>query len=197
MFLVPRESPVFDDDLESLAALKDYIHRLESYDLASICAPLVPGYTFSFEASVPGLPYTRQHRALPPALRAGGPLHLRLIRTLISTAKSDTQISNSGMWLAQVVLPDAEDEAEPTTGSVDVLLVAVKILQPSQMHFPAATTDHCSDRELLSDWQDYESPDWLARNEAAGYDRLNKLQGTTLPYFFGKAIVSFLLIEPL
>ena len=62
------------------------------------------------------------------------------------------------------------------------------------MPFPSVLLGDCEDRMLPWHWRGYQSPDWLARSEAAGYDRLQELQGTVLPYFFGKSIVRDLLL---
>lgn len=54
--------------------------------------------------------------------------------------------------------------------------VVVKFLQPSLFYLP------------LHPWST--NPDHQARKEAGGYDHLVSLQGSVIPYFFGKHIVS-------
>lgn len=61
---------------------------------------------------------------------------------------------------------EAEDPCTPTS-------VIVKLVQPSMIPFPTR----------LDDIPDV---DQMARSEAAAYDLLSDLQGTSMPYFFGK-----------
>ena len=188
MHLTPRDFPTFPYDYEGLEALKEYIQRLEHYEITCLSAPLATGYEFSFEASAPGLPTTEKHRPLPPVLSTGGPLRLRLVRLLRpSKNRSSRSRMSSGVWLAHVV-PQAP-QASDSPDSPSPISVVIKVLQPSQMRHPSETTGDCEDNMLICNWKDYQSPDWLARNESAGYDFLTELQGTVLPYFFGKAIV--------
>ena len=84
---------------------------------------------------------------------------------------------SSDVWLANVI----------TDGDVSASLVVVKFIQPSQMASASATEFFGSVPER---WAEHTSPDYLARREAAGYDRLYDLQGSVIPYFFGKDIVS-------
>lgn len=183
MQLIPcRDFPTFPYDDDGFEALKNWIQRLENYEITSQSAPLASGYEFSFDASAPGLPTTDKHRPLPPVLSTGGPLRLRLVRLLRpSKNRSARSRMPSGVWLAHVVSEAAEVPAPPIS-------VVVKILQPSQMPHPKVTLGDCEDYMLPYYWRDY-APDLRARDEAAGYDFLPEFQGTVLPYFFGKAIV--------
>ena len=63
-------------------------------------------------------------------------------------------------------------------------LIVIKFIQQSQIPFPAG--------DDLESWRTFHSPESLARNEAASYDRLNSLQGDVIPLFYGKALVSLL-----
>ena len=193
MYLIPPAFPTFPYDDDGFEALKDYIQRLEQCEITCLSAPLATGYEFSFDASAPGLPTTEKHRPLPPVLSTGGPLRLRLVRLLRpSKNRSSRSRMSSGVWLAHVVSEGTQDS--DSTDSPSPVSVAVKILQPSQMPFPSDTLGDCEDYMLPYYWREYQTPDWIARSEAAGYDLLAELQGIVLPYFFGKAIVCRLIL---
>lgn len=83
---------------------------------------------------------------------------------------------SSAVWLARVCSPDDQKSEE-------VARVVVKFIQPSRLHYPLLFE---YENDPTYSWDDYTTPDFFARHEAAGYDRLQELQGTVLPYFFGK-----------
>ena len=47
MYLLPHQDPTFAYDSQGFKALKNYIGRLEQYDLPSQRSPMAPGYEFS------------------------------------------------------------------------------------------------------------------------------------------------------
>ena len=95
----------------------------------------------------------------------------------------DPSNMSSGIWAARIGELDAQQPADSDSRPV----VAVKFIQPSLLPYPKPGYGRGFS---YLDWGDsYESPDWIARLEAASYDCLETLQGRAIPYFFGKDIV--------
>lgn len=152
--------------------LSDYAERLPLYQKAAKHSPLRAGYKFPITCPSRSHPLGRE---LDPVLQSGGTLELELVHSVMPPHRVQSNRS-SAVWLAKVVTADGT--VTPTTPSV-----VVKLLQPSQLPYPQASTFN------MEPWRRSTSPDWLARSESAGYDRLCGLQGTVIPYFFGKHIV--------
>lgn len=155
--------------------LEVYAKRLPFYQKAVKHSPLRAGHTFSITCP------RRSHvsasgRQLDPILQHGGTFELELVRSLLPPDRTES-IMSSAVWLAEVSRVDGTLVPSPPS-------VVVKLIQPSQLPYPENVSFH------VQLWKRTTSPDWLARNESAGYDRLYALQGTVIPYFFGKHIVS-------
>lgn len=154
--------------------LHDYAKRLLHFSKLAKTSNLEAG----FELKIVSSPLRRNPRGRPlhSALRNGGVMVLNLARSLLPPRKTSNM--SSAVWLATILaLNGAVIPGLPPS-------VVVKFIQPSQLESPYSFKN-----PQLDDWENFLSPDWLARNEAAGYDRLNDLQGTIIPYFFGKYIV--------
>ena len=155
----------------------DYRHRLAYFNDLHERFPLVAGYSISIDCPNN---LTSTGRPLHPTLRRGGRLNLDLLRSLVPLSRTRSTMS-SAVWLAQVASQHNKDTASPP-------LVVVKFIQPSQLPHSKSLKPEDWDWDNVT-WERLHSPDWLARNESAGYDRLSDLQGTVIPYFFGKHIV--------
>lgn len=88
-------------------------------------------------------------------------------------------VSSSEVWHGLLSSGDSPSiDKVGTQGNTSTMNVIVKFLQPSLLYLPDDPTESTN-------------ADHQARNEAAGYDHLERLQGSVIPYFFGKHIVSF------
>lgn len=155
----------------------DYPRRLAYFDDLHERFPLVAGYRISIDCPSR---FSSTGRSLHPSLARGGRLNLDLVRPLVPPTKTRSNMS-SAVWLAQASSLDTQDALPPP-------LVVVKFIQPSQLPYSKSSNPKHWGWDRVT-WQRLHSPDWLARNESAGYDRLSDLQGTVIPYFFGKHIV--------
>ena len=121
-------------------------------------------------------------RPLPSSLLQPGTWTLTLERPLKDYSQRPSKMS-SGIWTARVGDSDGSQNTECDSRPI----VVVKFIQPSLLPYPDAELDSGSSNFQYS--EEYESPDWIARLEAASYDHLDRLQGDVIPYFFGKDIV--------
>lgn len=177
--LVPRDAERIDTNAPGgLDALLWYMRRLYHFG-AIVSEPLIHSqFSFEFRWRPPTqLSTTKPLRALHPSFTTSTQMHLRLRRPLVS---HDLTMS-SGVWLAST-------SSDGHVQSPDVPLVVVKFIQPSLMDCPSL--EEMPDSEAPGDWDQHVSPDYLARREAAAYDLLQDLQGSVIPYFFGKDLVS-------
>ena len=181
-FISSPPFPLFDAETEAgREGIRDYAAHLARYTPLARSTPLVPGYTFAFHSSLPGGQKSSvARRPLPRALRQPGTWSLTLERPL----KEYSSDMSSGVWLAQV---------DPDQGiSLHQPFVVVKFIQSSLLPYPGNDYNGLEEErpEFHSEWTlNYESPDHIARLEAASYDHLESLQGDVIPYFFGKDIV--------
>ena len=158
-------------------ALVWYSRRLHHFENLVKETPLCQDYAFRFRWQPPSPPTASESRRfLDPHYAQPRDVELILERSLVKRASR----MSSAVWLARIGSPG-------DSPAVDAPRVVVKFIQPSQLPHPLLT-------EFISEssniWDMYETPDFIARREAAGYDRLRDLQGTVIPYFFGKDIVS-------
>ena len=178
LYLSPPHCPNFNTRTDAgRAAAQRFASNLTRYKSLADDKPLSSGFRFLFSSSLPGS--TGSGRPLSTLLLQPGTWSLTLERPL----KDRPSSLSSGIWTARVGLLDHSHELDCDPRPV----VVVKFIQPSLLPHP-----EYEEGELFpfSDWRDkYESPDWTARLGSASYDRLDPLQGTTIPYFFGKDIV--------
>lgn len=180
LYLSPPHRPNFNTRTDAgRAAAQRLASNLTRYKSLAGDQPLCSGFTFLFNPSLPR--GTGSGRPLSALLLQPGPWTLTLDRPL----KDRPSSLSSGIWTARVGLLDDSHELDLDPRPV----VVVKFIQPSLLPHPEQEEEGLFP---FSDWRDkYESADWTARLESASYDRLDALQGTTIPYFFGKDIVSF------
>ena len=176
--MIPLVSPsTCGYDAFSAEQYAGYIQRLGHFDEVAERSPLVAGFDFSIDGPRRS---DAIGRPLHPALQCGGLLNLKLVRSLVPLSKTRSNMS-SAVWLAQVTSLHTKDIPGPP-------LVVVKFIQPSQLPYSKSSNPKHWGWDRVT-WHRLHSPDWLARNESAGYDRLGDLLGTVIPYFFGKHVV--------
>ncbi|KAI0064537.1 hypothetical protein BV25DRAFT_1914250 [Artomyces pyxidatus] len=132
--------------------------RLQGLRQAALANPLRAGHTFALDIARHRGPQQPDARPLPAFARAAAR------RTLVLETPLQTQPDHrSQVWTARVA-----DHPER---------VILKIIQPSMILIPDPS---------WRDWEDsYAPPRALAETEDIIYRRLQSVQGSTIPYYFG------------
>lgn len=140
------------------------------------------GATFAFPAYYGHEHITSQsdpdfeRRALPSFATQGTYFQVRLTTPIQEWDPTDPdRRTSSEVWHGLLLSVNSLSKVDQVdTPGAPTLKVVVKFFQPSLLPYP-----------LTLGW----NPDHLARMEAAGYDCFKSLQGSVIPYFFGKHTV--------
>lgn len=149
---------------EELGITTPSIRRGAVFDIISYYAPKT-------HDSQPVPPSGCTKRPLPSFANEGTDFRIQLTTHIVPWKRDNkSHISSTEVWHA-LLSPRGIQGLE-----VPPMKVVVKFLQPSLLYLPLGSGST--------------NADYQARREAAGYDLLLPLQGSAIPYFFGKYIVS-------
>lgn len=160
---------------DSYTLLEEFTLRMNNYRNKALMWPLLNGDNFRLQlALAPAIRSSRteQHRCIPDAVMQSLDRDTAwyFVRPL-----QHGQGVNSQVWVASTTATEVDEAG----GSI-----VLKIMQESLTNYP--TTDWWESVEL---W-DHRFNEELVRSATAAYNRLEDLQGRTLPYFLGLHSVS-------
>ncbi|SJL11204.1 uncharacterized protein ARMOST_14607 [Armillaria ostoyae] len=158
-------------DLNNVTALKAYYKLLVGRRRAAAGNPLHKGWTFVVELPPHPAIVNNHCRPLPPYAHNGGTYKLVLVDAPLPF-QHDKQYSQ--VWVADVHALDFQKEK--------LGRVIMKIIQPSLICLP--------DPDWHLEVQDYVRPWTLWRTEDEAYQELQSLEGSTVPFYFGKQAVT-------
>lgn len=149
----------------------------------ALSKPISVGNTFEFTPSPSGQPREESNvsagkRPLAQYLKDRLPFQVSLSRPLATSSVANQR--RTEVWVADARSLKSLQQSPPrSTPGVDTSTVVVKFFQRSLMH-----------RVFSSHPGSWDNADQFPRNEAAAYEILEDLQGSSIPYFFGKQMVS-------
>lgn len=156
--------------------IKEYTSKMLGRRALGVRRPVKPGMAFNISSFSPTLSSCPPEPARPlPDWFGRCNIYRVQLHQCLRTHDSFNDLESYEVWKGSLT-PSPDYYTAPSADSWPPIPVAVRLVQPSMFHSPTST--HQLD------------PDQLARSKAATYDLLKDLQGTVIPYFFGKRPVS-------